>query len=46
VPSAPPGATARRREAWETPLLVALLVGIVVAVIWALLINGLIGSGL
>jgi hypothetical protein len=46
VPAAPTGATARRREAWETPLLLVLLVGIVAAVIWALLMNGLIGSGL
>jgi hypothetical protein len=46
LPAASPGATPREREAWEAPLLLVLLVGIVVAVIWALLINGLIGSGL
>lgn len=38
--------TARRREPWETPLLVVLVVGVVAAVIWALLVNGLIGIGL
>lgn len=42
----PPDATARRREAWETPLLVVLVAGVVAAVIWALLVNGLLGSGL
>jgi hypothetical protein len=46
VAAAPPDVTPRRREAWETPLLVVLVVGVVAAVIWALLINGLIGSGL
>jgi hypothetical protein len=46
VPAAPPDSPARRREAWEMPLLVVLVVGVVAAVIWALLINGLIGSGL
>lgn len=55
-PHAPPSSPAvqavstnsatRRREPWETPLLVMLVVGVVAAVIWALLVNGLIGSGL
>ncbi|MFN8679325.1 MAG: hypothetical protein U0Z70_23280 [Thermomicrobiales bacterium] len=40
------GATAHRRQAWETPLLVVLVVGVAVAVIWALFINGIIGGGL
>ena len=44
VPAAATGATERQREAWETPLLVVLVVGVVIAVIWALLVNGLIGS--
>ena len=44
VPAAEPGATERQREAWETPLLVVLVVGVIIAVIWALLANGLIGS--
>jgi hypothetical protein len=44
---APPTDTAvHRREAWETPLLVVLVVGVLAAVIWALLVNGLIGNGL
>jgi len=46
APPAVTDATVRRREPWETPLLVVLVVGVVVAVIWALLVNGLIGSGL
>lgn len=45
-PAAPTDSGARRREAWETPLLAVLVVGVIVAVIWALLVNGLIGSGL
>lgn len=43
-PMAATGATERQREAWETPLLVVLVVGVVIAVIWALLVNGLLGS--
>jgi hypothetical protein len=43
---APRDPAPRRREAWEAPLLVVLVVGVVIAVIWALLVNGLIGSGL
>lgn len=39
-------AAPHRREAWETPLLVVLVVGVAVAVIWALLVNGIIGGGL
>ncbi len=46
TPEADPGTGARIREPWETSLLVVLVVGIVAAVIWALLVNGLIGSGL
>ena len=45
LPTAPPETAAHQHEAWETPLLVVLVVGIVVAVLWALLVNGLIGSG-
>lgn len=44
VPAAETGATERQREAWETPLLVVLVLGVIIAVIWALLVNGLIGS--
>jgi hypothetical protein len=43
---APSDPAPRRREAWEAPLLVVLVVGVVMAVVWALLVNGLIGSGL
>lgn len=53
VPVPPPAATDAdpdamrpRREAWETPLLVVLVVGVALAVLWALLINGMIGGGL
>ncbi len=46
LPAAPSESAARRREAWETPLLVILVVGVIAAVIWALLVNGLIGNGL
>jgi preprotein translocase subunit SecE len=46
LPAAPSESAARRREAWETPLLVILVVGVIAAVIWALLVNGLIGYGL
>jgi hypothetical protein len=34
----------RRREPWELPLLVVLVVGVIAAVIWTLWVNGLIGS--
>lgn len=46
APAVPPEAPERQREPWETPLLVVLVVGVVIAVVWALLINGLIGNGL
>ncbi len=46
IPAPPTTGPERRREAWETPLLVVLVVGVVAAVIWALLANGLLGSGL
>ncbi len=36
----------RRREPWETLLLVALFAGVVAAALWALVANGIIGPGL
>lgn len=44
APAVTTSSTERQRERWETPLLVILVVGIILAVIWALLINGLIGN--
>ena len=46
APPVTPPDLPRRREPWEAPLMVVLVVGVVAAVIWALLANGLIGSGL
>ena len=36
----------RKREPWETFLLAALVIGVVVAALWALVANGVFGPGL
>jgi hypothetical protein len=36
----------RGREPWETLLLAALFIGVVVAALWALVANGVLGPGL
>jgi hypothetical protein len=38
----PPGQPRRGRSTWETLLLIALFIGLVVAAIWALVVNGVI----
>lgn len=44
APAAATSSTGRQREPWETPLLVVLILGVIIAVVWALLANGLIGN--
>jgi hypothetical protein len=38
----PPGQPQRERSSWETLLLIALFIGLVVAAVWALVVNGVI----
>lgn len=38
----PPGQPRRERSSWETLLLIALFIGLVVAAVWALVVNGVI----
>jgi hypothetical protein len=53
APEVPPAAASaplpdnrRKREPWETFLLAALVIGVVVAALWALVANGVLGPGL
>lgn len=45
VVPARPTVDRRERGAWETALLVLLFLGVVIAAVWALVSNGVLGSG-